>query len=108
MSPWVPAIMPCGRERRTVGESLIWPARRGQGPRRESLAGDRGGRTFGFLAKEMLLPPKAELEWWDQYYFATERGRAGYDQHRHHFAKLIRPPASPKWHFDDAPFARSA
>jgi pimeloyl-ACP methyl ester carboxylesterase len=54
------------------------------------------------------LPPKAELQWWYQYYFATERGRAGYDQYRHDFAKLIWQLASPKWKFDDATFERSA
>ena len=54
------------------------------------------------------LPPKAELEWWYQYYFATERGRAGYDKYRHDFAKLIWQIASPKWDFDDATFDRSA
>lgn len=54
------------------------------------------------------LPPKAELEWWYQFYFATERGRAGYDQYRHDFAKLIWRLASPKWNFDDATFDRSA
>ncbi len=54
------------------------------------------------------LPPKAELEWWYQYYFATERGRAGYDMYRHDFAKLIWQVASPKWDFDDATFDRSA
>src|SRR6516165_7512359 len=54
------------------------------------------------------LPPKAELEWWYQYYFATERGRAGYDKYRHDFAKLIWQLASPKWKFDDATFERSA
>ena len=54
------------------------------------------------------LPPKAELEWWYQYYFATERGRAGYDKYRSDFAKLIWQLASPKWNFDDAMFDRSA
>jgi pimeloyl-ACP methyl ester carboxylesterase len=54
------------------------------------------------------LPPKAELEWWYQFYFATERGRAGYDKYRHDFAKLIWQTASPKWNFDDATFDRSA
>jgi pimeloyl-ACP methyl ester carboxylesterase len=57
---------------------------------------------------KMPLPPKAELEWWYQYYFATERGRAGYDKYRHDFAKLIWQLASPKWNFDDATFDRSA
>jgi len=54
------------------------------------------------------LPTKAELQWWYQYYFATERGRAGYDKYRHDFAKLIWQIASPKWNFDDATFDRSA
>jgi len=54
------------------------------------------------------LPPAAELQWWYQYYFATERGRAGYDKYRHDFAKLIWQLASPKWNFDDATFDRTA
>jgi pimeloyl-ACP methyl ester carboxylesterase len=54
------------------------------------------------------LPPQAELRWWYQYYFATERGRAGYDKYRHDFSKLIWQIASPKWEFDDATFDRSA
>ncbi len=54
------------------------------------------------------LPPKAELQWWYQYYFATERGRAGYDKYRTDFAKLIWQIASPKWKFDDATFERTA
>ena len=57
---------------------------------------------------KMPLPPKAEFEWWYQYYFATERGRIGYDKYRHDFAKLIWQLASPKWDFDDATFDRSA
>jgi pimeloyl-ACP methyl ester carboxylesterase len=59
-------------------------------------------------AGKLPLPPKAELEWWYQYYFATERGRAGYDKYRHDFAKLIWQLASPKWKFADATFERSA
>jgi pimeloyl-ACP methyl ester carboxylesterase len=59
-------------------------------------------------AGRMPLPPKAELEWWYQFYFATERGRAGYDKYRREFSKLIWQIASPKWQFDDATFDRSA
>jgi pimeloyl-ACP methyl ester carboxylesterase len=59
-------------------------------------------------ANKMPLPPTAELQWWYQYYFATDRGRAGYDKYRHDFAKLIWQLASPKWNFDDATFDRSA
>ena len=59
-------------------------------------------------AGKLPLPPEAELQWWYQYYFATERGRAGYDKYRRDFAKLIWQTASPKWNFDDATFDRSA
>jgi pimeloyl-ACP methyl ester carboxylesterase len=59
-------------------------------------------------AGKMPLAPKAELEWWYQFYFATERGRAGYDKYRREFARLIWQLASPKWNFDDATFDRSA
>ncbi|MBA1144435.1 alpha/beta fold hydrolase [Mesorhizobium neociceri] len=54
------------------------------------------------------LPPKAELQWWYQYYFSTERGRAGYEKYRRDFARLIWQIASPQWNFDDATFERSA
>ena len=59
-------------------------------------------------AGKLPLPPAAELQWWYQYYFATERGRVGYDNYRRDFAKLIWRTASPKWNFDDATFDRSA
>ncbi|WP_235011392.1 alpha/beta fold hydrolase [Bryocella elongata] len=54
------------------------------------------------------LPPKAELQWWYQFYFATDRGQDGYAKYRRDFAKLIWQLASPKWAFDDATFERSA
>ena len=59
-------------------------------------------------AEKAPLPPKAELAWWYQFYFATERGRAGYEKYTHDFARLIWQLASPKWKFDDATFDRSA
>jgi pimeloyl-ACP methyl ester carboxylesterase len=59
-------------------------------------------------AGKMPLPPAAEFQWWYQYYFATERGRAGYEKYRREFSKLIWQLASPKWDFDDATFDRSA
>ena len=59
-------------------------------------------------ASKKPLPPKAELQWWYQFYFATERGRAGYEKYRREFSKLIWQLASPKWNFDDATFNRSA
>jgi pimeloyl-ACP methyl ester carboxylesterase len=54
------------------------------------------------------LAPEAEHEWWYQYYFATERGRLGYEKYRRDFARLIWRLASPQWRFDDAAFDRSA
>jgi pimeloyl-ACP methyl ester carboxylesterase len=59
-------------------------------------------------ANKTPLPPKAEYQWWYQYYFATERGALGYDKYRRDFAKLIWQIASPKWEFDDATFDRTA
>jgi pimeloyl-ACP methyl ester carboxylesterase len=59
-------------------------------------------------ANKLPLPPQAEFEWWYQYYFATERGRIGYEKYRHAFNKLIWRLASPKWAFDDATYDRSA
>jgi pimeloyl-ACP methyl ester carboxylesterase len=56
----------------------------------------------------MPLPPGAELQWWYQYYFATDRGREGYAKYTRDFARLIWQLASPKWAFDDATFDRSA
>jgi pimeloyl-ACP methyl ester carboxylesterase len=59
-------------------------------------------------AGKIPLPPAIEFQWWYQYYFATERGRSGYDKYRHDFARLIWQLASPKWNFDDATFNQTA
>jgi len=59
-------------------------------------------------ANRTPLPPKAEHEWWYQFYFATERGKLGYEKNRRDFNKFIWRLASPKWAFDDATFGRSA
>jgi pimeloyl-ACP methyl ester carboxylesterase len=59
-------------------------------------------------AGSLPLLPEEEFQWWYQYYFATERGRAGYRKYRREFSKLIWRSASPKWNFDDATFDRSA
>ena len=59
-------------------------------------------------AGKLPLPPEAEYQWWYQFYFATERGRAGYEKNLHDFARLIWRLASPSWSFDDATFDRSA
>ena len=82
--------------------AALWPERC------KAMVSVSGYLIGGQEAGKMPLPPKAELEWWYQYYFATERGRAGYEKYRHDFAKLIWRLASPKWKFDDATFDRSA
>jgi pimeloyl-ACP methyl ester carboxylesterase len=82
--------------------AALWPARcRGH----VSVSGYLIGNQE---AGKVPLPPQAEQQWWYQYYFATERGRAGYDKYRHEFARVIWRTASPKWSFDDATFDRSA
>jgi pimeloyl-ACP methyl ester carboxylesterase len=82
--------------------AALWPERC------KALVSVSGYLVGSQAAGKMPLPPKAELQWWYQYYFATERGRAGYEANRHEFSKLIWQLASPKWHFDDATFERSA
>ena len=59
-------------------------------------------------ANQAPLPPQAELAWWYQFYFATDRGQAGYEKYRRDFSRLIWRLASPQWAFDDATFDRSA
>jgi pimeloyl-ACP methyl ester carboxylesterase len=82
--------------------AVLWPERC------KSLVSVSGYLIGSQAAGKLPLPPSAELQWWYQYYFATERGRAGYDKYRRDFAKLIWHLASPKWSFDDATFERSA
>jgi pimeloyl-ACP methyl ester carboxylesterase len=78
-------------------------------PERVSGLVSVSGYLIGSQAVGKLpLRPEAEQQWWYQYYFATERGRAGYAKYRNEFAKLIWRTASPKWSFDDATFERSA
>src|SRR5262245_42844945 len=82
--------------------AALWPERV------KAMVSVSGYRIGSQEAGRMPLPPKAELEWWYQFYFATDRGRAGYEKYRHEFSKLIWQLASPRWQFDDAIFARSA
>jgi pimeloyl-ACP methyl ester carboxylesterase len=82
--------------------AALWPVRC------KALVSVSGYLIGSREANRMPLPPEAELEWWYQFYFATERGRAGYEKYRREFARLIWRLASPKWHFDDATFDRSA
>jgi pimeloyl-ACP methyl ester carboxylesterase len=82
--------------------AALWPERV------KGLVAVSGYLIGSQAAGKQPLPPEAELQWWYQFYFATERGRLGYDKNRHDFAKLIWKLASPKWTFDDATFDRSA
>ena len=82
--------------------AALWPERC------KALVSVSGYLIGSPAANETPLPANAELAWWYQFYFATDRGRAGYDKYRHDFAKLIWQLASPKWEFDDATFDRSA
>ena len=82
--------------------AALWPERS------RALVSVSGYLIGSQEAGKMPLPPKAELEWWYQFYFATERGRIGYEKNRHDFNKLIWQLASPKWQFDDATYDRSA
>jgi pimeloyl-ACP methyl ester carboxylesterase len=88
---------------RTAGiVAAIWPERV------KGLVSVSGYLIGSQEANKKPLPPSAELQWWYQYYFATERGRLGYEKYRREFSKLIWQLASPKWNFDDATFERSA
>jgi pimeloyl-ACP methyl ester carboxylesterase len=82
--------------------AALWPERC------QGLVSVSGYLVGSQKANEAPLPPQAELAWWYQFYFATERGRVGYERNRHDFNKLIWRTASPKWNFDDATFDRSA
>src|SRR5215218_2766621 len=82
--------------------AALWP------DRCKALVSVSGYLIGNQAAGKVPLPPAAELQWWYQYYFATERGKVGYEKYRSEFAKLIWQIASPKWQFDDATFARTA
>lgn len=88
--------------RTAIAVAALWPERC------EAIVSVSGYILVNLEANQRPLPPQAELGWWYQYYFATERGRAGYDQNRRDFARLIWRLASPLWTFDDATFDRSA
>jgi pimeloyl-ACP methyl ester carboxylesterase len=82
--------------------AAVWPERC------QALVSVSGYLIGSQAASKAPLPPRAELAWWYQWYFATDRGQAGYGKYRREFSKLIWQLASPKWAFDDATFARSA
>ena len=110
----VPALMDALRIDKAILAGFDWGARTANivaalWPERCRAMVSVSGYLIGSQeAGKLPLPPKAEYEWWYQYYFATERGRVGYDKNRHDFAKLIWQLASPQWKFDDATFDRSA
>ena len=81
--------------------AALWPERV------KALVSVSGYLIGSQAAGKQPLPPKAELPWWYQFYFATERGAEGYDKYRHEFARLIWELASPQWKFDEATFERS-
>ena len=82
--------------------AALWPERC------RALVSVSGYLISSQAAGKAPLPPNAELQWWYQFYFATERGREGYGKYRREFSRLIWQLASPKWHFDDTTFERSA
>jgi pimeloyl-ACP methyl ester carboxylesterase len=82
--------------------AALWPERC------NALVAVSGYLIGSAKANKAPLPPRAEFSWWYQFYFATERGRAGYEKYRKEFSKLIWQTASPKWHFEDATFDRTA
>jgi len=93
----------CDWGARTAGIlAALWPARC------KGLVSVSGYLIGSQEAGKVPLPPQAERQWWYQFYFATERGHAGYEKYRREFSKLIWQLASPKWNFDDATFNRSA
>jgi pimeloyl-ACP methyl ester carboxylesterase len=93
----------CDWGARTAGIiAALWPARC------KALVSVSGYLIGSQELGKTPLPPKNELEWWYQFYFATERGRAGYAKYRREFSRLIWQIASPQWKFDDATFDRSA
>jgi pimeloyl-ACP methyl ester carboxylesterase len=82
--------------------AALWPGRC------KAIVSVSGYLIVNLAANQQPLPPQAELGWWYQYYFATDRGERGYAAYRHEFNKLIWKIASPKWNFDDATFDRTA
>jgi pimeloyl-ACP methyl ester carboxylesterase len=88
--------------RTAVIMAALWPERC------KAIVAVSGYIVTNLTANQQPLPPQAELGWWYQYYFATDRGERGYAQYRHDFNKLIWKLASPKWAFDDATYERSA
>lgn len=82
--------------------AALWPERV------KSLVSVSGYLISSQAIGKQPLPPKAEVQWWYQFYFATPRGAEGYAKNTHDFARLIWSQASPDWKFSDATFNASA
>jgi pimeloyl-ACP methyl ester carboxylesterase len=82
--------------------AALWPERC------KGIVAVSGYLITNLKANLQPLPPRAELGWWYQYYFATDRGKLGYGENTHDFNKLIWQIVSPKWQFDDATYDRTA
>ena len=82
--------------------AALWP------DRIKGMVSVSGYLVVNLENNQQPLTPAAEWAWWYQYYFATERGRIGYDKNRYEFNKLIWKIASPKWNFSDETFNLSA
>ena len=88
--------------RTAVVMAALWPERL------QGLVSVSGYIIINLESNLKPLPPKAELGWWYQYYFATERGKSGYAQNTYEFNKQIWKLASPLWNFDKATYDQSA
>ena len=93
---------PIAHPRRWLLAAALWP------DRCKALVSVSGYLIGNPAANKAPLPPRAELAWWYQFYFATDRGEAGYEANRKEFARLIWQTASPRWRFSDDAFERSA
>lgn len=82
--------------------AALWP------DRCEAMVSVNGYLINSRERNRLPLPPKAERAWWYQFYFATERGQAGFAANRREFARLVWQVNSPQWAFDEAEFERSA
>ena len=82
--------------------AALWPERAA------GLVSCNGYNIQDIATADAPHPPEAELRLWYQYYFQTERGRAGLAQDRRAFCRLLWRLWSPSWRFDDATFGRTA
>ncbi len=82
--------------------AALWPERA------RCLVSESGYNIQDIAASGAPLPPEQEYRYWYQYYFNTERGRAGLEQNRRALARLLWRLWSPNWRFDEPTFERTA